>query len=42
MTEWAKSIDSRVGYQVMRDHAKKLKSTSTYLIVSSMQGASAK
>ena len=42
MTEWAKGINSRVGDQVMRDHAKKLKSTSTYLIVSSMHGATAK
>jgi len=42
MTEWAKSINTRVGDQVMKDHAKKLKSTSTYLIVSSMEGASIK
>jgi hypothetical protein len=42
ISEWTRGINSRVGDQVMRDHAKKLKTTSDYLVVQSMGGASLK
>ncbi|MDP9880284.1 hypothetical protein J2W25_004612 [Variovorax boronicumulans] len=40
LTEFARGVSSRVGDQVMRDHAVKLKRTATALIVASMGGAS--
>lgn len=42
ISEWSKTVRQHVRDQVMNDYAKKLKSTSDYLIVESMGGASLK